>query len=440
VVTVGTGGMYPIVGGDIGATLNSVFAAEVTGGTAPLVQILPGTYNAATTVLLPNQNSFRLIGAGATATTINWSGAGTLFRNSTTTSGQVRNDWRIGGFQITGTGANQTGLTLYQVKLGQFFDITFGGTLEYGYKLLGACYYNTLTKMNVSSADIGLLLDENAGDGLFPNENIWLGGRYTSTTTSVKIVDGNGNHFYSQSYEGFGVSGDSSQAAVVCGGDTNQWIACRLESNVAGSVTAFRFWATSNSNAVTDCRIDGTATSDFATSIHDTGTDNQFNGISRVGLSMAAPVYEQPRAKAHRSANFTTDAGGAWEVVGFDSETFDTGAFHSNSTNNSRFTIPEDGQYRVTVNAVWAANPTGSRRIAVEKNAAGVKGDGVEVLPPFAAAGCDYTYQGQSVSFSTGLVAGDYLELFVSQNAGTGLSLIGTATRYTSFLIERIGD
>jgi hypothetical protein len=105
-------------------------------------------------------------------------------------------------------------------------------------------------------------------------------------------------------------------------------------------------------------------------------------------------------------------------AVTFDSETIDTDAFHSTSTNTSRITIPTGlgGKYRFTLGMLWDQNGTGNRYLQLFKNGAGFR-YGADLAP---TAGL---YIGYNYSWIVSAVAGDYFELFVNQTSGGNLVL-----------------
>lgn len=118
-------------------------------------------------------------------------------------------------------------------------------------------------------------------------------------------------------------------------------------------------------------------------------------------------------ANAHQTISTAT-----WTDVTWNTEIFDTDAFHDNATNNSRITIPtgKGGYYRITVLAYWnAASATGNRVVAIAKN--GTRQATSEL-------------QGSSVSGPVNvrtqvlnLVAGDYLTMQVYQGSGGNMDI-----------------
>jgi hypothetical protein len=107
-------------------------------------------------------------------------------------------------------------------------------------------------------------------------------------------------------------------------------------------------------------------------------------------------------------------------TITFDAEDFDTDAFHDNSTNNSRITIPagKGGKYLFTATGYWGDNTTGSRQMYYRKN-----GTDIVAFNEWSADGI----VGFSLPQVVSLVATDYIELIVYQNSTTTLAVQGDA-------------
>jgi hypothetical protein len=107
-------------------------------------------------------------------------------------------------------------------------------------------------------------------------------------------------------------------------------------------------------------------------------------------------------------------------AITFDGENFDTDAFHDNSTNNSRITIPsgKGGKYLITGVTSFAANATGVRVTKIYKN--GI--DSVYLAHAIAAApATDFTNAVYSLILS--LDAADYIQIYAEQSSSGSLNL-----------------
>lgn len=125
---------------------------------------------------------------------------------------------------------------------------------------------------------------------------------------------------------------------------------------------------------------------------------------------------------------------GVWTAITFDSELFDTDAFHDNVTNNSRITIPagKNGKYQINGSIMWVASGTGSRLIKMQKNGADILygnwGTNAGASDPSS----------KQISGILDLVATDYLELNGYHSHSTSLNVDSTSPK-TFFQITYLG-
>jgi hypothetical protein len=121
------------------------------------------------------------------------------------------------------------------------------------------------------------------------------------------------------------------------------------------------------------------------------------------------------------------------QVVTWDSENFDTDAYHSTSTNTSRLTVPSGkaGKYVITAHTLFEASATGSRVHQILVNGSGRQFTNV--------SSCGSNTE-QSVLSSTilNLAEADYVELRVVQNSG-GSKVIYSGTFYSNFSMAYLG-
>lgn len=164
------------------------------------------------------------------------------------------------------------------------------------------------------------------------------------------------------------------------------------------------------------------------------GTDGQVlkaDSSTSTGLAWGAPTFVGASIK--RDGVSTAITGGADYVVAFDSEQFDSDGFHSNTTNNSRMTIPtgKGGKYVASVTFNNNGNAPGSYQIlSLTKNGAGYSAGGLVSGTYFrtSAGGAN-----APVGFTTIIdaVAGDYFEVVYTQaNTNTGLIYVNFSLGY----------
>lgn len=145
------------------------------------------------------------------------------------------------------------------------------------------------------------------------------------------------------------------------------------------------------------------------------------------GLKWAAPASGSTFAGCGLTKSGTQAVANATTVlVTFDTEEFDTDAYHSTSSNTSRITIPsgKGGKYLFVMTANFEGNGTGQRLLMLYKNGAVFKYS--VSLPPLAAGSWRAT-----TSIIVNAVATDYYEFAVFQDSGVSLNITGGATETT---------
>lgn len=160
---------------------------------------------------------------------------------------------------------------------------------------------------------------------------------------------------------------------------------------------------------------------------------------SAAGSSRKTTVADVVAAGAARgcglshSANQTAGTG-AWGVSAFDTEGWDTDAFHSTSSNTSRVTVPTGlgGKYMLTGSAEWATNATGLRGLRFLKNGTTVVG--VILVAANTGAGTNLSHAAVA-----DLAAGDYVEIQTYQSSGGNLTLNASAGVSPLFTATRLG-
>ena len=105
-----------------------------------------------------------------------------------------------------------------------------------------------------------------------------------------------------------------------------------------------------------------------------TANTNTRLGVGTTGqvLTVAGgvPSWATPSGATFAGVRLTKSVGqtfnsNTFTKVTWDTETFDVGGYHDNSTNNTRITIPSGkaGYYQVNFNSAWAASASGSQRV-----------------------------------------------------------------------------
>jgi len=125
-------------------------------------------------------------------------------------------------------------------------------------------------------------------------------------------------------------------------------------------------------------------------------------------------------------SNDQTINNATYTAITFNSENFDTDAFHSTSSNTSRITIPagKGGYYLISGNVSFNGNATGERIGALYKN-------GSLVADMVSTAASTAISKAFPLSFTINAAVADYLELFAWQNSGGTLGISGGITECT---------
>lgn len=161
-----------------------------------------------------------------------------------------------------------------------------------------------------------------------------------------------------------------------------------------------------------------TANSVVASSNLSVGGNSTLTGSVTLSSLVTAP--NQPRVFAVRSSTLAVPSGGAWTVVPCNAELFDVGTLHSTATNPTRCTVPtgSSGLYHIVAQAaLQPIESTGYFALAIGKNTGGTTASTAMLaaqVAPRQVLGITNTIQCQTYAV---LDAGDYVELFVSQNS-----------------------
>jgi hypothetical protein len=107
-------------------------------------------------------------------------------------------------------------------------------------------------------------------------------------------------------------------------------------------------------------------------------------------------------------------------MINWDTENYDTDAFHSTSTNTSRITIPagKAGYYSISATGAFSANATGQRYFAFYKN-----GSFEQIFGRAAGYSADTVLSGTVV---LNLAVNDYIQIEAFQNSGGALNFEST--------------
>lgn len=137
-----------------------------------------------------------------------------------------------------------------------------------------------------------------------------------------------------------------------------------------------------------------------------------------------------PGVKAMLSANVSVAANVA-TAVPFNQESFDDASFHSTSSSNSRFTVPQGraGKYLVIAHVVFGNAAESARVVQIRRGGSTIEAEGTLV-----ETGSNTTVE---VGTVLALSEGQYLEVVVT--SGAAVVVCGGGVRYTTLTMVRLG-
>jgi hypothetical protein len=169
------------------------------------------------------------------------------------------------------------------------------------------------------------------------------------------------------------------------------------------------------------------------------GTNGQTlvaDSTTSTGLKWATPASGTTFVGASIFSTAAQTLSNATETtLTYTSEKYDTDAYFTVGTSNTRFTVPagKAGKYLITATTGFVNNATGQRYAQIYVNGTGVN---LAQTPGVSASIDVYTYNSYVVS----LAVSDYVELKAYQNSGGSLNVMGSAGGVTnSYQISYLG-
>lgn len=157
----------------------------------------------------------------------------------------------------------------------------------------------------------------------------------------------------------------------------------------------------------------------------------QLSALQRVDIDVAPKAASG--ARVYNSANISI-AHNTSTLLTFNSERYDTDAYHSTSSNTGRLTAPADGVYLITAQVYFAANAAGYRQVSISVNGTFIA---LEVIGAVTVAS---TATVVTLTTQYSMTAGQYAEAYVLQTSGGDLNVVRSNAFSPEFMITRIGD
>lgn len=156
--------------------------------------------------------------------------------------------------------------------------------------------------------------------------------------------------------------------------------------------------------------------------IDDAGTPNIPTGTYNVAgaphthAGGSTPTFVGARIKRATDQSINDSS---WTAIQFDVEDYDSNAFHDNSTNNTRITIPagKAGYYSLKGRVQWDVNGSGNRYISFRKGGSTY----LETVAGYAWLATSYFQQFFTIDVQ--LAEGEYIELCVYQDSSGALNV-----------------
>lgn len=152
--------------------------------------------------------------------------------------------------------------------------------------------------------------------------------------------------------------------------------------------------------------------------------------LSYAGFAKLALLLTKSGSRVYNSANIAVASGVSTSVT-YDSELYDTDAYHSTAANTSRLTAPWAGNFLLVWHGEFAASAAGTYRGVTLLNSAG----GViarDFRPPFPGGAIPTRLV---IATYVELAASDWVEAKVDQDSGGSLNLLAATHESAEFMI-----
>jgi hypothetical protein len=171
----------------------------------------------------------------------------------------------------------------------------------------------------------------------------------------------------------------------------------------------------------------------------------EINGnLENVNVKAAAGIVTSKITASCARVTNSGDIGlttGTVTLMTFDTETFDTDAYHSTGSNTGRLTAPSTGKYLISANVrfmIEATPAANTRSLRIRLNSAGSGAGGTLIGQSDVNNSTTNDETCLTLSIIVSLTAADYVELFATQNSGETYDAELSAAP-SHFAIARLG-
>lgn len=217
--------------------------------------------------------------------------------------------------------------------------------------------------------------------------------------------------------------------------DGSAWVASGATGDIEGVTAGVGISGGGTSGTVTITNSMATAIDAKGDLVVGTGADTFSRlAVGANGTTLVADSAEATGLKWQAASSASFKGVSCWQstdisisndtttAITWNSEAFDTDAFHSTSTNTGRITIPSGlgGKYHINGCVSFVAGGAGFRRVDIFKNGS-IFVYGANIASASASGGT------QMIPFSVllDLVATDYISISVSQSSGGTINTLG---------------
>ena len=157
------------------------------------------------------------------------------------------------------------------------------------------------------------------------------------------------------------------------------------------------------------------------------------DSTAATGLKWASATPTAKGCSLYRTADQSI-ANSTQTAISWNVEVYDTDAYHDNSTNPTRITIPAGlgGKYLISTTLPYVASAVGQRVGYIHINGSLTYLTAQGNLSATVGTFVDYAY-------TANLTAGDYIEISTFQDTGGALNVLGAVTYYVNVQVTYLG-
>jgi len=221
----------------------------------------------------------------------------------------------------------------------------------------------------------------------------------------------------------------SGSSSNLCRADHIHTVQCleQLSADPSSGNFVRRMYANTATNKIRMCTATGGAGT-WITVGNYAASDLPAHQGNHVPNGAGGDLLDGPAVQAVRTANQNI-TNSTWTTVNFNAtDAYDTDTMHDTVTNNSRVTFTHAGLYRIWANVAFAAAAAGTMLSMIQLNSGGAVNSANVTLAGDSKSGASSLNTFMTPTATYKATAGDYMELFVQQNSGGTIAILGSAS------------